>query len=44
MSASSFWIVILSDERSAESKEPYGHEQSQTCRCAKQIHGDFSQL
>jgi hypothetical protein len=44
MSARNFLIVILSDERSEESKEPYGRQQSQTYCCAKQLHGDFSQL
>jgi hypothetical protein len=47
MSARNFLIVILSDEVAAateESKEPYGRQQSQTCCCAKQLHGDFSQL
>src|ERR1017187_7129462 len=31
MTARSFWCVILSDERSEESKEPYGRQPSQTC-------------
>jgi hypothetical protein len=36
--------VILSDERSEESKEPFGRQQSQTCCCAKRPHRDFLQL
>ena len=44
MTARSFWGVILSDERSAESKDPYGRQPSQTCCCATRPHCDFSQL
>jgi len=38
MTARSFWGVILSDERSAESKDPYGRQPSQTCCCATRPH------
>src|ERR1035437_2302974 len=44
MSACSFLGVILSDERSAESKDPYGRQPSQTCCCATRPHLVFSQL
>ncbi|MGC2109086.1 MAG: hypothetical protein WA655_06180 [Candidatus Korobacteraceae bacterium] len=36
--------VILSDERSEESKDPYGRQQSQHRCCAAQPHCSFSQL
>jgi hypothetical protein len=34
MSASSLLLVILSDERSEESKDPFGPQQSQAFCCA----------
>jgi hypothetical protein len=38
-----FLAVILSDERSEESKDPFGRQQSQACCCATRPHYDFSQ-
>jgi hypothetical protein len=37
-------FVILSDERSEESKEPYGRQQSQPGCCAGRRHCDFLQV
>ena len=39
-----FLGVILSDERSEESKDPFARQQSQICCCATRPHCDFSQL
>jgi hypothetical protein len=43
MSARIFLGVILSDERSEESKEPFERQQSRICCYAKWQHSDFSQ-
>ena len=39
-----FWGVILSDERSEESKDPFARQQSEICCCAARPHCDFLQL
>jgi hypothetical protein len=44
MSARSLLGVIPSDERSEESRDPFGRQPSQTCCCATRPHCDFSQL
>jgi hypothetical protein len=44
MSTSNFLGVIRSDERSEESKDPFGRQQFQIDCCAKWTRGDFSQL
>jgi len=44
MNARTFLGVILSDERSEESKEPFGRQQSQTCWSATRPHWDCPRL
>jgi hypothetical protein len=44
MSDRSFLGVILSDERSEESKEPYGRQRYQTGCCGVRPHWDFLQV